>query len=202
MSDNKSVSGVILASGFSSRFRGDKLSAKLDEKPIVAYAVENALNSELAEVIVVIDPDNKAVRKLMPDKVKIAENRHREEGISSAVKAGLKSVDENSTAALFLVGDQPFVSPALINRIVKAYLEEDCQIVSCSHKGVWKNPMLFDRSFFEQLLSIAGDVGAKQVALLNPDRVCTVEVKDPFPLFDIDTFEDLEKARRLKTMVD
>lgn len=195
MTANRKVSIIILASGFSTRFGGDKLISMLDHRTIIDHTISNASDSGNYELIVVVDPANTDLVKLIPKGVKVAENWNRSEGISSAVKAGLRHVDVGSDGALFLVGDQPFVSPDLIKRIISRFSSEGCKIVACRLKGVWMNPMLFDRMYFRQLMSISGDSGARQVALMNPDSVCAVDIDDPNVLFDIDTLNDLEKAR-------
>jgi molybdenum cofactor cytidylyltransferase len=55
-------------------------------------------------------------------------------------------------------------------------------------------PAQFDRSAFEELLSLGDASGAKSIILSDPDRVAEL----PFPegKIDIDTAEDYERITR------
>jgi len=60
------------------------------------------------------------------------------------------------------------------------------------------NPVLFDRSVFQELEGISGDVGAKTVVKENAAKVLEVEVDDEGVLRDIDTPSDLKRTGRLR----
>ncbi len=197
MPAEKNVSVVILASGFSSRFGRNKLLEDLDGSPLLMHAIKNALEANHFEITVVVEPGNREVRNIIPPGVRVCENPGRSAGLSSAVRVGVESVSEDSDAVLFLVADQPFVKPWLIDRLIEEFREKSCGIVACSQDGVLKNPMLFSREYFDELCKIKMDVGARQVAVKHSDAVCAVEIKDPDTLLDVDTPSDMEKARKL-----
>jgi molybdenum cofactor cytidylyltransferase len=46
---------------------------------------------------------------------------------------------------------------------------------------------LWARRFFEEILTLEGDVGARHLIAQNAELVCEVEAHDDAPLTDIDT---------------
>jgi molybdenum cofactor cytidylyltransferase len=58
------------------------------------------------------------------------------------------------------------------------------------------NPVLWSRRFFDELMTLEGDVGARHVIMRHPEAVAEVEAKGQSAFLDIDTPEALELARR------
>ena len=54
-----------------------------------------------------------------------------------------------------------------------------------------RDPVGFARTFFEELSSLKGDAGAREVLKQHPDRIALCEVDDPGVLQDIDQPSDL-----------
>ena len=67
-------------------------------------------------------------------------------------------------------------------------------IVASSYSNTLGVPALFDRSYFEELLRLNDESGAKSIILANRERVAEL----PFPegKIDIDTVEDYERFVR------
>lgn len=197
MPAEKRVSIVVLASGFSRRLGRNKLVEQIGRKTLLEHVIGNAMESDHYEVIVVVEPGNTEISKNMPSGIRIVENHGRNRGLSSAVMEGVSAIDPASDAALFMVGDQPFVKSDVVNRLICKFREEGCEIVACSHSGVLKNPMLFSSIYFDELEKVEGDVGARQVADKHSESVCRVEITEPYLLLDVDTEDDLENARKI-----
>ena len=64
------------------------------------------------------------------------------------------------------------------------------RIVACSYAGTLGTPVLFDRDYFNQLKSLSGNQGAKNIVKLNIPDVCPIEFEKG--RIDIDTKEDYE----------
>ena len=56
---------------------------------------------------------------------------------------------------------------------------------------------MFARQFFEELLTIEGDQGGRQLLLKHADLVSEVELAHEKPLLDVDTMHELDRLRRL-----
>ena len=64
-------------------------------------------------------------------------------------------------------------------------------IVASRYADTLGVPALFDRSLFDQLLSLGNEAGAKSIILRN--RECVAQLSFPEGAIDIDAWEDLEK---------
>jgi molybdenum cofactor cytidylyltransferase len=54
------------------------------------------------------------------------------------------------------------------------------------------NPVLFDRTVFDELRAVTGDEGGRSVVARDPGRVVLVEIDAEMPA-DVDTPEDLNR---------
>jgi molybdenum cofactor cytidylyltransferase len=191
------VAALVLAAGLSSRMGSNKLLATVDGKPLVRHAVEAAMSSASAPVIVVTGNGSEAVRAaIAPLMPAFVENPDYSKGLSTSLKSGLRSVPENADAAMIVLGDMPAVSSALLDKLIAAFdPAEDRAICVATRHGKRGNPVLFARRFFPEILGIEGDVGARHLIAQYPKLVCEVEAADDSPLTDIDTPEALAEYR-------
>jgi molybdenum cofactor cytidylyltransferase len=116
------------------------------------------------------------------------ENREYSKGLSTSLKCGLGQVPEGFDGALVLLGDMPGVSAPLLDRLIAAFdPSESRAICVATHHGKRGNPVLWARRFFEEIMALEGDVGARHLIAQNAELVCEVEADDDAPLTDIDT---------------
>ncbi len=188
-----SVSGILLAAGQSKRFSSDLPKQLLDfkGKPMVRRMAQEALASRLCDLIVVLGYRADLMRPVLSDLgVKMVDNPDYAAGQSSSVKWGLRSLDPSATAALFIPADQPFLSSALIDRLITTYELSGGPIVLPTYRGCRGSPVLFDRSLFPELTIVTEDEGGKQIIRRHESEIVTVVLDSQRPLLDIDTLED------------
>jgi len=185
------VCAVILAAGFSERFGSNKLIMDVGGKPIIRHAIESALGSSADRVAVVI-PVGSTMRTYISASVTLITNSLRDKGISSSIAAAVKYLKESADAIMFMVADQPMIDAGTLDNILWIFRQNPSFIVASSVNGELRNPMIFPKRYFEELLQLTGDSGAKSVALKNIKHVIRVEV-NPEKLVDIDTVDDLAK---------
>jgi molybdenum cofactor cytidylyltransferase len=77
-------------------------------------------------------------------------------GQSTSLIAGLCAIDPKSDGALILAGDQPMIRPELINSLVNGMENRNALIVAPSFQGQMRNPVLFRRDLFPELLQLTG----------------------------------------------
>lgn len=123
-------------------------------------------------------------------------NRYRE-GLSQSLRMGLSEVMSEFPSVMFLLGDQPMVDSKIIDLLLKRFWASEKDICVPTHKGKRGNPSLFGRKFYDQLLRIQGDIGARKIIRTNPEQVLSVDVDNPLSFFDIDTEEDLNTLNTL-----
>ena len=119
------------------------------------------------------------------------------QGQSTSLRAGIAALGHSVAAAVVLLGDQPFVTPAIVGRLLAAWQNGDGAIVAPVYAGQRGNPVLFARTVFSELLAVQGDQGARSVLAANRERVTLVPFEDARPLADIDTPEEYERLRQL-----
>lgn len=188
------IAGVVLAAGESRRFGRNKLLSPWGDKTVLEQVVDVALASPLASVTVVIGCEAHLIRPLIEDRpVRVVVNEDWPQGLASSVRAGLASLAPDTEAVVFLLGDQPGITPHTVAEVVRRYYQTRKPIVAPAFQGKRGNPVLFDRSTFLELASLEGDVGGRAVIARHPHRVEVVEVSDPAVIQDIDTPSDYEK---------
>lgn len=193
----KIVSAVILAAGASSRMGEQKLNLEIGGKNLATMVLENVEASTANEIILVTKPDHVLIDDLEHPGIISVINEKWQTGQSSSMKAGLEAVNPETKAVIFLMADQPMVTPEIINRLIMTYYETDKPIVAPRYNGKRGAPVLFNKSLFDDLRMIEGDKGGRD--LLDKYPVEYVEIESPIAGVDVDTPEDYE---RLKDMID
>lgn len=194
------ISGIILAAGSAQRMGQQKLYLNFRDKPVLRWALEAALLSDLDEVVCVVREMSEPQQKisLKHDKLRWISNEKAAEGQSTSVIAGLKAISPQSQAALFLVGDQPLVKPELISALIHLFKKEPALIVAPTFAGQSRNPVLFHSNLFPEILELRGDRGARGLIEKYREKAVFLEWKDQTPFLDLDTWEDYEVLNRKK----
>lgn len=196
--DRPCIAGIILAAGTSSRMGQPKQILDWGGRSLIRAIAETTLAARLDEVIVVIGSAGEEVAAALADlPVRLVPNPLAAAGQSTSLRAGIAALSPDVAAAIVLLGDQPFITTAIIEALIGAWLDAGSPIVAPVFAGTRGNPVLFDRSVFAELLAVEGDQGARGVIVRDPARVSYVHFDDDRPLFDIDTPETYAYARAL-----
>jgi molybdenum cofactor cytidylyltransferase len=188
---------IVLAAGSSSRLG--------EPKQLLPYGEENLLNHTISEalkttknVVVVLGSNAEIIKeKVNTLPIHLLINDDWEEGMASSIRCGLLYLlkEKKPDAVIVMVADQPFVSSSLLDEMVRKYETSKKPIVACSYKDTIGVPALFDQLFFNNLMELKGQSGAKKIINVNLDSTETV----PFPMgyIDIDTQEDYDHFKNL-----
>jgi molybdenum cofactor cytidylyltransferase len=191
------VSGIILAAGESRRLGRPKQLLDVFSRPLLQVVVDNAAASHLDDVVVVLGAHRDLIRQSVDfHRARLVQNERFAEGQSTSVVAALEAINPEVSAVLFLLGDQPGVTPDVIDAVLDAFDGSTNSIVMPSWQGIPANPVLFGSGFFDELYALRGDEGARPVVKRHPDCVHLVEVDRPVPP-DIDT--EVDYAQLLAT---
>jgi molybdenum cofactor cytidylyltransferase len=196
---NRNVAAIILAAGRSTRMGGpNKLLAELSGKPLVRIVTEQALASKANGVIVVTGHQAAQVEKALQGlKVTFVHNPDFAEGLASSVKAGVSAVRDEADGAVICLGDMPLISSDLIDRLIEAFAPDRGSLiavpVSDNRRG---NPVLWSRRFFNELMTLDGDIGARHLIAKHSEAVAEVPVEGHGAFLDIDTPQALAEAQR------
>jgi molybdenum cofactor cytidylyltransferase len=200
MSGFLQVTGIVLAAGKSSRMGRTKQLLPFRGTTILECVVDNALASALQRVIVVLGHQADEVESLLKGReVTVVINPLHGSGQSSSLKAGMRAVAAQTDAVLFLLGDQPLVTPATINTILSAFeVSPASPVIQPVFQGKRGNPVLFSRETFPRFTTLTEDHGARTLFGEYADRILQVPIDDPNIHFDIDTEEDYRRLLQLE----
>jgi len=188
------TAAIVLAAGGATRFGQPKLLLPWSGTTLLGQVVDRALAAESIDVvIVVVGCEGERVAAAVSDRpVRVVVNEAWAEGQSSSVRAGLAALPTGVSAALFLLGDQPEVTPEVIEALVQRHRQTLAPIVVPSYRGQRNNPVLFDRAAFAEMGRLRGDVGGRVLIERFQQSVERVAF-DASPPFDIDTPEDYRR---------
>lgn len=194
MSRFPGVTGIVLAAGEGRRMGRTKQLLPFRGQTILECVVDSALASSLQRVIVVLGHQAALLEPLLKGRdVTVVLNPVYGSGQSSSLKAGLRAVKEESEAVLFLLGDQPLVTPEIIDLILSAYAASPSPIVLPVFAGRRGNPVLFSRGTFPRIKALKEDCGARPLFDEYAGQILAVPVTDPAIHMDIDTEEDYRR---------
>lgn len=189
--DNQ-IAGIILAAGASSRMGQPKVLLEWQGETLIHRVARTALSARLEPVIVVAGALSPQIEQALPHlDIKLVANPNWSAGQSTSVRAGIQALPQDTQAVVFLLGDQPFVTVELIQKLIETYQKTRPEILAPFVNQKRINPVIFDRSVFPHLLELQGDAGARSLFAQFPPAV--MPWNDERAGFDIDTPEDYEK---------
>lgn len=191
------VGAVVLAAGSSTRMSGpEKLLLDFGGKPMVTNAIEAASEGGCHQVVVVYSSD--AVKRAVDADAELIYNPRAHTGMASSLQVGIRALRADMEAALVMLGDQPLVGSRSVSALLRSWRREGARpavALSSGGKGKWTPPVVIARELFDQLYTLHGDAGARQILDDRPELLDTVPAPDR--LDDIDTPEDYAKIVRL-----
>jgi molybdenum cofactor cytidylyltransferase len=193
------ISGVVLAAGRAQRIGGEKLLLPLRGKPVLQWVLESALSSDLDEIICVARELTSGGRRLNVNNERLLwlTNHAADRGQSTSVIAGLWATNSRSEGVMFLVGDQPLIPKELINALIEKFKSDPAWIIAPSFKQEPRNPVLFRRDLFPELLQLSGDRGGRVLIEKYKNKTVLLEWENEIPFLDLDVREDYERLKEL-----
>src|SRR5437588_3722351 len=190
------VGGIVLAAGKSSRTPGSqKLLLDIDGVPMVRHVFEAASEGGCHQTVVVYAEED--VRRAIDGRAELVFNARASTGMASSLQAGLKAMRHEIEGAMVLLGDQPLVGSRTVATLLRAWRREGSRpaVAVSSGSDGWSPPVILERSLWEELYSLKGDAGARQVLHGRPEMLDVVPA--PGRSDDIDTPDDYAKIVRL-----
>jgi molybdenum cofactor cytidylyltransferase len=188
---------VVLAAGESLRMGRPKLLLSYGGRTIIETVVGSVVSSKVDGTVVVLGGARREIEeKLRAFPVKRVVNRAYKEGMLSSVRRGLSALPVSARAAVFVLADQPDISPAVINSLLEAYRGGGKGLVLPVFKEKRGHPLLVDLKYRQEINSLSPDIGLRSLLLEHGEDILEVRISSPAVLSDIDRPEDYERARR------
>ena len=186
---------LVLAAGLSRRYGSDKRLADIGTgKPLLEQTLAQIVEADMAFLVVLRHDDLDYIDELTEKYPRGHFVRCPESalGMGYSLSFGVEQARfRRFTGIVVALGDMPGVEPATY-RAVGRQLKSD-NIIVPRHQERTGNPVGFGSDFFDELKSIRGDRGAKEVWQNHPDRVEYLDLQDQGILIDIDIPDDIAR---------
>jgi molybdenum cofactor cytidylyltransferase len=186
---------LVLSAGFSARLGSPKALSRIRGVTLLLRTVRTLAGLTTAPVVVVLPP--RAVRaraELRGQRVDIVSSRRRSRGLSASVKSGLFRA-RYSAAVLILPVDLPWLERREIASLVARWRASRRAVVARRMGARGGAPLILPRRLYMKARQIGGDLGLRDLVNgLPEDELKLVDL--PSAALDVDTREELERARR------
>jgi molybdenum cofactor cytidylyltransferase len=187
---NRSVCGLVLAAGGSSRLGQPKQLLPYEGGTLLGHVLENARACGFDQLLVALGGAADEVRaKVDLAGATVVENQSYGEGCSSTIAAALSSVDPRCDVLVLMLGDQPGVGPTTVRTLLAR--RHGSPIAVCRYDDGVGHPFAFTRSVFGELSGLQGDKAVWKLIERRRDDVVEVRQGGSVPP-DVDTWEDYE----------
>jgi molybdenum cofactor cytidylyltransferase len=186
----KDIAGLLLAAGSASRFGSDKLSHSLPHGVAIAVQAARHLKPEVSRVVAVVRPGSQNLLSHLKDEgceVFVCDNAA--EGMGASLACAVRAAGR-ADGYIVALGDMPFIRRTTIAAVREA-LVEGAPLVAPYFRARRGHPVGISGQFFEQLLSLGGDEGAKSLLAAHQNQMKKIPIGDPGVIRDIDTPADL-----------
>lgn len=192
----KRIVGLLLAAGSANRFGSDKLRHALPHGVPIAVQAARIFKLELSRVVAVVKPGSPELVDAFKEEgceVVVCENAA--EGMGASLACAARAAGE-ADGYLVALGDMPFLRRTSIAAVRDA-LVNGAPLVAPYFRTRRGHPVGIGKRFYEDLLSLRGDEGAKKLLAANAGQLVKIPIGDPGVIRDIDTPQDLLPPLRI-----
>lgn len=193
MKSNYSI--ILLAAGSSSRMGKPKQLLSIHEETLIEHTLKKAIALKPHSIITVLGANVEKIQAVLDEtKTHIVYNKNWKQGMGTSVAVGIQALQHihpDAQAVLILVGDQPYLSTLILEKIIILFEQSDKTIVSAHYGKTFGVPVLFDKKWWSNLMELTGDKGAKKLMMNHANEMAFVDF--PKGIFDLDTPEDYER---------
>lgn len=182
---------IILAAGESKRMKVPKMLLPFDGKPMIEKVILNVKGSDVSDILVVLGSFRDEIIAAIEDlPARYCYNEHYRDGMLSSVKCGFRNLPEDFDAVLVFPGDQPFIEPGVINKMISAFRQTKTGIIVPVYRKKRGHPVLISSKYRDDVYSLAGNEGLRALSSLHPGDVFEVNIRSQGILKDFNTKED------------
>jgi molybdenum cofactor cytidylyltransferase len=184
------IGAVVLAAGESKRMGVPKPLLMIKDKRMIEWVIDS-FKDTVEDIVIVLGHKPEVVKPVLEKLgARWVVNEDYAEGMASSFKKGLDEL-KHCDAVFLAFGDQPFVDRNFLVKAIDAW-KGGAKIVSPVYKGKKGHPVLFDKSLFDEILSLKKQEMVRDVIHRHAGEHRLVEAGE-WAVVDIDSPEDLHK---------
>jgi len=179
------LGAVLLAAGRGERFGGNKLLVDYGGRSMISCAID-AMRFCGAQRFAAVVSCSETADIAKACGLEVIWNGSPEKGQSYSICLGVSAMLEMD-AVLLMAADQPRLTGASLARLADQYRHSGRGLACLcdeTHRG---NPAVFSSAYYQKLLSLSGDRGAKGILRAHEDDLLVVSCLNPHELADADT---------------
>jgi molybdopterin-guanine dinucleotide biosynthesis protein A len=198
--DHNKILGVVLAGGMSQRFGQDKSQVKLNGKILIDYILSEIID-EFKEILIVT---NQSISFMSSKKITVIEDFKKGLGPLGGVLSAMKWIKDNNKEYSWIStfpADTPFFTKKELKSFYNDIKIKNNKLFFIKDKNTRHNIFgLWSLDLMDQLETALYNGERKVEIWANSIGVSTVniEYKNKNPFFNINTIDDLEKAKKIK----
>ena len=180
---------LILAAGKSSRMGSPKQLLPYKKTTLLGWAIKQAIQSKANAVFCVLGANAIPIKKSIENySVTTIFNADFNHGLSSSIVAGINYLkDKDFDTVLIMLADQPNVTAHYLSELITTSEENSAKIIASTYDKKNGVPAIFPKHYFQQLLKLSGDKGAKYFLEKHQKEIISIK---PINLIDIDTVNE------------
>lgn len=185
---HRQVTAVVLAAGQSRRMGRQKLLLPWGETTVLGETLRRAGETAVTRRLVVTGHDAAAVAQIARQQdADVLHNPLAAAGgeMITSLQAALRQLPADVAAVLVVLGDQPLVQPATIDRLLEAFWQ-GAELAAPTYQAQRGNPVLIGRRYFADLLALPPTAAPRDVLRRHADALQLLPVDDPGIVQDLD----------------
>ena len=183
------VSALLLGAGNSQRFMGVKLLAKLNSETVIERSSKALLAHNFNQVYVALGAHIASISAKIPKEANILYCSQWQHGIGKTIAQAIANISKHEQHIMIALADQVLVPTQHIEKLLTLCQENPDKIIATKANGVIVPPVIFPKTYHDELTKLTLDKGAISVIKANEKNV--IYSQCPEAIYDIDTRQDL-----------
>jgi molybdenum cofactor cytidylyltransferase len=192
------VTAVILAAGQGKRMGETKQLLPWGNTTVLGQTIQNAQQTAVYQHLVITGHQADAVNQIA--RAAGAKTLHNSDYAAgemlSSLQTAIRGLDENVTAVLVILADQPMAQPETMDLLLNAYWQGDGDLIAPTFQGKRGNPVLIGRRYFAELLALPPGDAPRTLLRRHANELHLVDVPTDDILRDLDSPAQYDRERR------
>ncbi len=188
------LSAIVMAAGRSSRMGSLKQLLPFGGTTVIERITSVLLASRIEETIIVLGHRGDEIQaQLAGYDVQIVRNPDPHGDMLSSTQCGVRAATPGH-GLMIVLGDQPLITTEMVDELISFYEKKQEFFIIPVHGDKRGHPMIVSPRYRDDILSLRGDTGLKELRDRYPEAIYGVPVDTDHMLADMDYYHEYENA--------